>query len=454
MSMGATAFKRGEFRTYRATNKIHLGKYETDILANDEFDYDGATVRYAGMEYGVPQLQGLLGDWFVPVADQTTQYKSKPAGAEVSHATPEARERGDKFTMDEASEEEAVVGTMTEQKQIREAAASGNKDRLEALRQQRRDRKTSIGISQADSNPDAPPPENAADVDEGLEQVLMADEQTYQTAQPVHSSGQATAKLSGTEAQRVAKANEINKRNIARLAAELEEVDPHKTRAEMGGERHNSTGGGGKRVGKGGKYQVIQDDGGEVVKKQYKFSSGAAVGAEGEAVTPDTVAGTNVMKARQTHAVQQGRAVADTPKREVTGAQVIDDPMHTHEPQAPRAAQTTQVPAKGNVGIDEIREGGATGDVDAAIAASDLADLLPGAAVAGVVNERPAPPPKLTEDQEIAEVLDGWNIRRNWQKRVREAVDFYGDWPEAIDAICGKESEKVAEQIRSKLAGA
>jgi len=50
-------------------------------------------------------------------------------------------------------------------------------------------------------------------------------------------------------------------------------------------------------------------------------------------------------------------------------------------------------------------------------------------------------------------VLDGWNIRRNWQKRVQEAVDFYGDWPEAIDAICAKESEKVAEQIRNKLAG-
>jgi len=443
--MGAAAFKRGEFRSYRATNKIHLGRYETDILANDEFDYDGATVRYSGMEYGVPQLQGLLGDWFVPVADQTTTYKSKPAGVEVSHATPEARERGDKFTMDEASEEEAVVGTMTEQKQIREAAAAGNTDRLEALRQQRRDRKTSIGISQAsDSNPDAPPPQNADDVDPEVEAALMEHaEQTYMTARPVHSSGQ-QAQANPAEQASVARANAINQANIARKTAELEARDPRKTRAEMGGERHDAPDSGGRRVGKGGKYALIEDDSGGKVVGEYKFSDGAVVGSEG--IAGEIKEGTNVTKVAGKQPVQVGKPVAMARP----GAQVIEDPMHTHEPQAVRARQTTQVPREGNVGIDEIRQGGATGDVDEAISGDDLADLLPGAAVAGQVNRKP---PVLTEDQEIAEVLDGWNIRRNWQKRVQEAVDFYGDWPEAIDAICAKESEKVAEQIRNKLAG-
>jgi len=44
------------------------------------------------------------------------------------------------------------------------------------------------------------------------------------------------------------------------------------------------------------------------------------------------------------------------------------------------------------------------------------------------------------------------NTRRHWQKRVQEAVDFYGDWPEALDAICAKESPNVVKQIRSRMA--
>jgi len=90
--------------------------------------------------------------------------------------------------------------------------------------------------------------------------------------------------------------------------------------------------------------------------------------------------------------------------------------------------------------------------VDEAMYGDDLADLLPDAAVAGATRKKVALPPEKTEDEEIALIVEGWNTKRNWQKRVEEAVDFYGDWPEALDAICAKESPKVAEQIRSHLA--
>lgn len=444
-------FTRNEFQPCRATTKIHLGKYETDILADDEFDFDGHTVRYAGMEYSVPQLKGLFGDWFVAAANQTATYRSKPAGVKVSHATPEARERGDDFTMEEASEEEAVVGTMTEQKQIREAAASGNTDRLAQLRADRQQRKANIGIEpqRFDSNPDAPPPENADDVDPEVEAALMDHtERTYTKARPVHASGSAP-KASPDEQAAVARANALNQAAIAKKAAELEARDPRKTREEMGGTRHDSTGGGGRRAGKGGKYAVVQQDDGEVVG-QYEFSGGAAVGSEG--VSGTLKEGTNVMKTSSRQPVQVGRAVAKTPSGRVTGAQVIEDPATLHEPQGLRARQTTQVPRTGNVGIDEILPGGGTGDVDEALHGDDLESLLPGAAVAGSTRKKAQLPPPPTEDEEIAEIVAGWSTKRNWQKRVEEAVDFYGDWPEALDAICAKESPKVAEQIRSKLA--
>ncbi len=445
------AFQRNSFHTFRATNKIHLGKYEMDILENDIFDYDGHTVRYGGVEYGVPQLKGLLGDWYVPAADTTTTYKSKPAGVEVSHATPEARERGDAFTMEEASEEEAVVGTLSEQTAIRKAANAGQVDRLEALREQRRQRKTDIGVAVApDSNPDAPPPENAADVDPGIEAALMEHaEQTYMTARPVHQSGAQPA-VNPAEQARVQAANAANLAAIQKRAAELEAIDPHKSRAEMGGTRHDKAEAGGRAVGKQGKYMLIEDDSGGVPVKEYKFSDGAAVGTDG---VGGDMKGTDVTRVSGNQPVQVGKAVASTPKRGMTGAQVIPDPATTHEPQAVRATQTTQVPARGNVGIDSVLPGGGTGDVDTALYGEDLTTLLPGAAVAGQVRQKAAAvaAPLMSEADEITEITDNWSTRRNWQKRVEEAVDFYGDWPEALDAICAKESPKVALQIRGRL---
>jgi len=450
-------FKRGQFNSYRATEKIHLGKYETDIMKDDLFDYDGSTIRYSGMEYGVPQLRKLEGAWFVPESDHVTTYKPQPAGVVVSHATPEARDRGDTFTMDEASEEEAVVGTMTEQKQIREAAGRGDTERLAKLRAQRAARAQRIsggpGEVSLDTNPDAPPPPNAADVDPMVEAALMDRAiPQYESARPVHTSGH--RKASQGENAAVARADAVNLERIARTAEHLEQIDPRKSRDEMGGVRRDDAGnqGGVTRVGKGGKFGLIRDESGGEVVQSYEFSKGATVG-DG-VIEKGDVPGTNVLKTAQRQPIQVGKAVAVTPQNRHAGAQFVDDVSVTHKPQAARAQNTTQVPAQGNVGIDHIGKHGATGDVEVTHSGENLEALLPGAAVAGrVAAPRPQTqlPPAPTEAEEIQEVLAGWSKRRNWQKRVTEAVDFYGDWPEALDAICEFESPNVVKQIRSKM---
>ena len=461
MSASAPNWKRGEFYSFRATNKIHLGKYETDILNGDEFDYDGYTVRYAGTEYGVPQLQGLCGSWFVTVSDTTTQYQAKPAGVQVRPATPEAEGRGDAFTMGEASEEEAVVGTLGESREIRTAAREGRQERLEQLRGERnrqaRRRAGEPMDPMADSNPNAPPPENAADVDPEVEAALMEHaEETFVRAEPAHRGGRRTASASPDENAAVARANAINRERILAREAELKALDQHKSAAEMGGQRHDNPEAGQRRVGKGGKYALVVEgaDDYEAVK-QYKFSDGAAVGGDG---VGGSMKGTDVTKVSSRRPVQVGNAVASTPQNREAGAMVIPDPMTTHQPQAVRARQTTQVQREGNVGIDEVLPGGGTGDVDEVGYGDDLADLLPGAAVAGRVRPKaaaatpkPAPAPQPTEADEIAEVVDGWNTKRNWQKRVEEAVEFYADWPEALEGIYGIESPAVIKQIKSKI---
>ena len=451
-------FERGQFGKYRATNNIHLGRYLVDIKLDGLFEYDGAVVRYEGVAYEVPQLQGLYGQWFVPQADKTTQYRSQPANVQVRAATPEGEARGASFSMGRASEEEAVVGTMDQAKEIR-TAASSDQVRLAELREQRRAeaaRRAGLADPLQDSNPDAPPPRNAADVDPEVEAALMDDmQQQYIQARPVHQAGaQGGMSASEAELRAVAEANRLNQERIARATAELERLDPRKTKEEMGGTRHDVPDQGMRKVG-GGKYGLIrdeQDDG--VPVGHYKFSGGATVGNAEDARNVAAAKPTDVTRVAAQQPVQVGQAVASTPAtNRHAGAAVYDDPMTTHSPQAVRARNTTQVRrGDGNVGIDDIGPGGSTGDVDIAASSDDLTELLPTAAVAGLNARRAATPPKKTEAEEIQEVLDGWSTKRNWQKRVEEAIEFYADWPEALTALYSIESPAVVKQIQERLA--
>lgn len=450
--MAQIQFVRGQFRPFRATNKIHMGKYQQDIALNAEFHYDGNTVRYGGMEYDVPQLQGLFGTWYVPIADQTTQYRSQPAGVQVRPATPEGEKRGAAFSMGQADEDHAVVGSMERSTEMRKAASDPNQAaRLAELRARRQ-----APSFQPDSNPNAPPPQNADDVDPEVEAALMEDADTkYVRARPVNQDGgMGSGSITANEMRDVQEANRRNQDAIARKTAQLERLDPRKTKEEMGGQRHDAPDQGGRRVG-GGKYGLIrdeQDDG--VPVKEYRFSGGATVGGEDQARQDAQARPVNVTRVAAMQPVQVGNAVASTPSADrYAGAQVVDDPMYTHAPQAARARNTTQVPRQGNVGIDEIGPGGATGDVDFAAASEDLSELLPDAAVAGLNAPRKVTlPPPPSEDEEIAEVVAGWSVKRNWQKRVEEAVEFYSDWPEALSAIMAIESEAVNKQIQTRLA--
>lgn len=49
-------FQRGVFHTFRATTKIHLGKFERDIMQDDVVEYDGQTLKYGGEEFAISSL--------------------------------------------------------------------------------------------------------------------------------------------------------------------------------------------------------------------------------------------------------------------------------------------------------------------------------------------------------------------------------------------------------------
>jgi hypothetical protein len=371
-------WKRGEFYEFRATAKVHLGAIPLDIWEDDLVEFDGQTLRYAGADYSVPSLRaGIKAGWLVPSDDNVSRYISQPAGVKVRPATPQTRAEGDSMVFEAASEEEAVVGTL-----------EGHQERREASRHTKPSRRASREDStppQRHARKEAAPPPRAAPKPVRIEEPAAVD---YSQA----------SDISDSDKKAIERADAINRQRIAEaLAQEVPEPGEYDEPDEAPQK----------------KFGVIQvdDQGGEVVGKQYKFS-GAAAGAPGDASLREAVPISKMSR----HA---GRAVATTPQEE-----------------RPRpAGQRTQVPAEGNTDIAEKLDGGATGDVAEALTGDALTELLPNAA------QGPSPTDPVK-----------WDKSPHWRTRVKLAVENHGDDPAMIDQIKSVESPGVVKAIDQALA--
>lgn len=121
-------FETGVFKQYRFTSKVHLGAVQQDVPEGTIVEYDGSVMKWGGQTYTIPQLQaGIRAGWLVPAEDQTSTYHPQPAGVRVRPAQSAGSERGEPMQMEEASEEEQIVGSVEgfkdHQNQAREAAA-------------------------------------------------------------------------------------------------------------------------------------------------------------------------------------------------------------------------------------------------------------------------------------------------------------------------------------------
>lgn len=440
-------FQRGQFLAFKTLNKIHLGRYSFDLPAEAEVTFDGAVLRYNGQEFEAPQLRGLVGSWIAPMSDTAARYAAKPADVEVRASTSEGGVR-QRVQMARASEEEAEVGSVAAAAARREQARVGQVP--QAQRQVPQERVAAVRHQQVTQ---APIPEAEPELEDAL--AIPEDEGQYRPATPTTAGGKEKVPLSEAEKRAVEEADARNRALIAQLATPVEKP---KT---FGGNRYDELDPTDQAPARGraGKFAVVDVDGQEGVEiARYRFSDGAAVGAEGEAAA--NAKGFDASRAGKPP-IQVGNAVATTPrvappKVASSGAQVIADPASIHEPQAARARSTTQIPAEGNVGIDQVFEGGATGDVAETMSGDELADILPDAEVAGRVREVQGGDKKFkviqkTPDEEIAEITANWNVKRNWQKRVEEAVEYYGNWPEALEAIYAIESPAVIKQIKTRV---
>ena len=117
--MSNFTFQRGVFHTFRATTKIHLGKFEKDIFQDDIVEYDGQTLKFAGEELSLSSLKAAVKlGWFVEESDNVSNYVPKSADIKIRPATSASQTRGEAMSVTAVSDEERVVGTVGKKMEV------------------------------------------------------------------------------------------------------------------------------------------------------------------------------------------------------------------------------------------------------------------------------------------------------------------------------------------------
>lgn len=118
-------YTAGEFYSFRATVKIHLGKLSTDIRLGDVIQFDGTILKLGGVEHSYTELRGgVRVGWLVPVSDVTSTYKPVAADVKVRPAQDKDKGKSAKIVPTTVSDDETDVGPAT--RKGKEAAAAGN----------------------------------------------------------------------------------------------------------------------------------------------------------------------------------------------------------------------------------------------------------------------------------------------------------------------------------------
>lgn len=128
----AVTFETGVFKPYRFTSDVHLGAIAQNVPAGTIVQYDGSVMQWGGQTYTIPQLQaGIRIGWLVPAEDTTSVYRPQPAGVRVRPAQSAGSDRGEPMQMEEASEEEQIVGTVAGVQERREDAQKAGATRIQ-----------------------------------------------------------------------------------------------------------------------------------------------------------------------------------------------------------------------------------------------------------------------------------------------------------------------------------
>jgi len=434
--MSQIQFKPGTFLKFRATTTVHLGPIERDLVKDVEVEFDGVTLKMGGETFSMPTLKGgILGGWLVPVADTQSIYRPQPAGVQVHAADSGNRDRQAVHTA-VVSHEEQVVGQVGVRRQPQAPQPTPTRSpQTQAAAQHQASAQVVRGRKQLPSGQIVP-----AWVDESA-LPPWPNRRDYPSEKEFSFA-----------------TDEYNNAVIQQIAYNQQLVKPD----SFGGQRHNSADdeGGVRKVG-GGKYAVHMMDGqqGDVIGHVRTSSKAAAVGAEGDPQLREWTGRTDrPISIDPMHGEPAGTLIRDdgairnlqaevgaTPQWEtpqvIVGsapqAPVIDDgvnPSHMN--------QARRFPVQSGDDL-EVTIDTSIGEAMGSQAVSTPA-LIPGVVIGNA-------PQRLDRQAAIQEIVSTWDKSQHWRNRVSEAVDFYADSPDILEAIYAIESPGIVKRIRSEV---
>ncbi len=134
--MSTPQYKKGDFRSYRAVTKVHLGAIEDNLEEGEVVEYDGQTMKRGGDEHQIATLRAAIKvGWLVPEEQEGGEYVPQPADIIIHDAESTGQDRGEGRRMGTAYDEEKDLGNRKDiraGKTASEGAPTGAKVMTEA----------------------------------------------------------------------------------------------------------------------------------------------------------------------------------------------------------------------------------------------------------------------------------------------------------------------------------
>lgn len=327
-------FTPGKFTKLRVVRTFHFGPLQQDLRENAVIEFDGSVVRIGDKTHSAPQLEAACrAGWLVVEGSSSAQAAPKPAGIQVHPAQSSGNTRGEAITVEPASEDERVVG--------------------------------SLGISKAKVE-EALAKHNAAfnAVEEAPKAVIVSHEDPILEVQyPGVGNTPPLAKKFPTVRDDGAGHGGSMTRTVAGTGVQMGRAEQSSDGAAVGKFRTSN------------KHRTVLTDASDVDAEIARLDDPPPIEAQDIEEVPSSE---GVTVAKVTPAVK---------KVVVTDASAVAREIaKLEDPPPPKTKKVAPVKAT-EEDIRSVGPGGATGDVSEARAGDDLADLLPNAATTGV----PAP---------------------------------------------------------------
>jgi len=497
-------FKKGEFRSYRATITFHLGTTQENVQKDEIVEFDGTTLRKEdGGEVKVSSVKGaVLNGWLVPEGDTESVYVPQSANVEVHPAQTQGNDRRkERISVTTVADDMAEVGTISGRKASREAkakaadqswatGASGRTSEPEHEPEYEpeyephyesnpdndlvRELDAALGIDTTTKPKPKARPKRKAAAKPAQPKMPVATRDQQEVGRAVRSKVAASeGPIRGAEARTQATEGETIKgvkATVGTKAKHFAGADAPAGGVEVSGQRETR--------------EVVNADASEGVAiaslGSSKFKTDVTDGNQGRSVRSVRPKQERSASAERNRLLSLGRAIVNgdiagelleklDPDQKAKALALVNaedsgeqdtepdyDSMTVEERRAARRAAADASEAAVTT----------TGDVEEAHVGENLEDLLPDAVSTGTPDPGEAgegDDPHLTPEEK-AEAADpkieairafvpdfDWDLQRPWKHRVSDAVENYADNDPWIRGILAVESDSVKKHIQAAL---